>query len=251
MAELQWNDLLVQFGIGAFETMLLTKGKIPLLNWHRQRLQKALSRWEHPEDALDKTWEKLEADLQKAHSNDQNMRIKLLVGLGREKQLLQHIYAIPFQANPNPRNLLCRAQVTFQQQTYKSCQYEDHYFSLQQAKQAQHDDAVYFNAKDELLECSTSALLFQKDQKLCAIQGSTLTSSSIQSLLDRFPKDVISHRPIQLEDLPKETLWFTCNALHGIAPIQKITTIAGEEHHFRVAPEMMLKSWNQRLFAHS
>jgi branched-subunit amino acid aminotransferase/4-amino-4-deoxychorismate lyase len=247
----QWNDLLVQYGIGAFETMRYAQGKIPLLTWHRQRSRHALRRWGLPENALDDTWNGLESQVQKVDSHAPLLRIKLLFGLGAQQQLIHHLTTCPFEVNETPRRLLIQPQVSYREQLYKSCQYEDHYFNFKLAKELGHDDVIYQNERGEALECSTAALLFSQGDRLCAIRGPTLASSSIQSLLDRYPQDMIIHAPINVEHLPSKTMWFACNALHGIVPISRMEDSSDQHRELPIAPTEMTERWNKRLFAHS
>ena len=244
----QWNDVLVQFGIGAFETMRWSHGRIPLMPWHRQRLQRALLRWGQPENALDDIWDQVETQAALIQPNHSFLRVKLLIGLNGQEELIHHLYAVPFEVNNAPRRLFYCQQVTYREQRYKSTQYEDHYLNLKRAQSLGYDDVIYLDAQENVLESRTAAILFSKGDQLCAVRGPTLASSSVQSLLDRYPKDMITCPPIKVTDRPTDTHWFTCNALQGISPIASMETSSRQTIEFPRPPENMLKLWNHRLF---
>jgi branched-subunit amino acid aminotransferase/4-amino-4-deoxychorismate lyase len=244
MSSLSWDDPLVQYGWGAFETMRSFDGQIPLLKWHKHRLEKALIHWGESESLLKPIFEHLYQRLQTDLSQG-SYRLKLIIGMGN-KGIIFHVYHWPYQKNAPVKSLLLKEQTIFKPQNYKSTCYVEHLINFKLAKAKGFDDAVYCDHQHNLLECSTSALLSYENGVFYGFNGPVLDSTSLASLVDRFPEKFHLRATKDLISLSQYPL-LCINALHGIS---KINSIHHEGHitRFPLTPEPLISEWNRRLF---
>ena len=68
--DLNWHLPLVQYGLGAFETMRMVEGRVPLLEFHFERLSKAFEYWSVEEPDLDRAGKVNPKNFRKKESGD-------------------------------------------------------------------------------------------------------------------------------------------------------------------------------------
>lgn len=251
---LSWNSSLVQFGVGAFETMRLVEGNIPLLPWHQQRLKRFALDWELDTTKLDGIWEQA---LEHWDTLPKNVvwRVKLLIGLDENQQLTHHVFEFEHQDKKAPRRLMAMASPfspNKPRDPYKSSSYQLHISAKRRAMKAGFDDALYWAEDGSWLETSTAALmLFDGKHWRAAENGAFLQSVFKTSCFERFPEDTLAQEQLNAEDL-KEGPLFMCNALNGLMPIASVHFEDGRELITEQLPDRdFTQEWNQKFFSPS
>lgn len=260
MSNPNWNDPLVQYGIGAFETMRAVHGTIPLWPWHRQRLERALEYWNQARTPMEKPLELVDKELQKplefVEKKLQNLleqqqeqptsKIKLLLGLG-EKGWIHHFYNEAFEPELKAKKLLICESLKPTAQSFKSCNYAEHWLAFKKAQSQACDDVIYLSSERTLLECSTACLISeQSPERFSIVKNDTLASVSAQCLVERFPDHFNFCPELSLKEALQKPL-FTCNALRGLQPVAQIRAEAGKQHELPCF-EKTAQFWNEQLF---
>lgn len=240
--ELDWNMPLVQYGLGAFETMRCIQGKIPLLNEHFQRLKRALEHWDTNPDQLQDLWAKHRDQLPQKGEH----RLKWLISLKQNGGLIDHLYIFDYQPSPNPLSLCIGDCLFTHLQTYKSCNYAEHYLQNKKATQLGCDDMLYLTKDQGIVESSRAAILCIQDEQGIVCSGPRLESVSARYLLKNH-STFWKEAQITLDDLKESSQLYACNALHGLMPIQSIHTQQGQRVYHNPNPGPP-KGWNEKLF---
>lgn len=202
----------MQYGIGAFETMRLEDGRVALKEYHLRRLLKFGEKWNVDESILK---EAFEACLEKKTKT--RARLKVWIGLHHDKSIKTHLYELPLEAKPILNKVLC-IEVSFnKEQAYKSCNYEDHFFALQQAKQKGYDNVCY-KMNGKLLEFATGSVLLKSGQKGILSEGPALDSVSARKLSSH---ESWSYGTVSLNQL-KDADFMMSNAVFGIMPVKEL-----------------------------
>lgn len=218
-----WEQPLVQFGLGAFETMHAFDGNIPLIDFHLSRLQNALTKWQSSNFDLKKEWDLVSENL----SNDGEFRVKWLLGLDKNNNILHHLYQFPYQKATTPLKLLARPCFQLNPQTFKSSAYAEHWLELKHATQQGFDDVIYLDTQNNLIECSKATLLSTQHDHGTLASGANLNSVSAQALKTLQP-NYWKREPLALKNLSVSSQLWACNALHGMMHINSIQNDLGE-----------------------
>jgi len=218
-----WEQPFVQFGLGAFETMHAFDGKIPLIDFHLTRLNNALTSWQCSNFDLKKEWNLVKKDI----PHEGQFRIKWLLGLDENNNILHHLYQFPYQKALTPLKLLARPCFQLNPQPFKSTAYAEHWLELKHATQQGFDDVIYLDAENNLIECSKATLLSTHHDHGILASGANLNSVSAQALKSIQP-NYWKKEPIALKNLSVSSQLWACNALHGMMPIHSIHNESGE-----------------------
>ena len=244
-----WDSPLVQFGVGAFETLRCESGNFPLLRWHRDRISRALEIWGVAPEKLEAPWQSL-LERGRALEDVSHRRVKLLIGLTETDELVHHVFDFSFAPNSQSRTLRLESQRIFLPQSFKTTSYEEHYWARRKAAREGVSDVLYVDEKREMLEASTSCLLiWDGSHFLVRDKGPVLASTSLASLRSRYPEDFkpISAFPLSLtERFPLLMM----SALNGMAHVGRLVD-GQDSHELKPIDEGLLEDWNRRLFAHS
>ena len=235
-----WESLLVQYGLGAFETMRCVDGKIALLPYHIERISRVAFDWGIEKSEIEKAFTKALVNLPLELS-----RVKLLLGLNEGNELLSHLYVYPLKIETKGRKLLLRKCQNKKSENYKSCNYASHYLEKKKANISGYDDVCY-EYDGQLLECSSSALVFLNKTEGIVAEGENLRSVSVSKLLDK-KNSFWKKGKISLDTLMTSGALCVSNALHGLVPVESIHDERGEGVYESTC-SIDLKKWNNFIF---
>jgi branched-subunit amino acid aminotransferase/4-amino-4-deoxychorismate lyase len=235
------NSLLVQYGLGAFETMRCVASKIPLQHFHLERILKAASVWGIEKNTVEQEFLKHFKELPTELS-----RIKVLIGLNDENTLVSHRYTVPLIENLDPKNLVMKKTNNREAEYFKSCNYAFHYFERKKAIEAGYDDVCY-QQEGRLIECSTSAIILINEGSGMIANGENLSSVSVAKLMS-LKGDYWSKGPVVIDGLQQSGQLCVANALHGLTAIRTIKDETGNLLYENKTPKD-ISHWNELLFS--
>jgi len=241
--EPKWDMPLLQFGIGAFETMRCIEGKIPLLEFHLSRLEKALEHWAIEKIGLASLWAQRHVQLQCDHE----LRVKWLIGLDHQFQLIDHLYQVPISHITKPLHLLIETVAHSISMDYKSCNYVQHWCAHRKACQQGYDDMLYVTPEMKILECSRYAMTWIDVENGIFAKGENLNSVSSSAFIKK-RSDFWKKGELYLNSLPKSGRLYACNALHGLVPIDSVHSSSGECFYKNNQTATQHDFWNKILF---
>lgn len=243
---INWQSPFVQFGVGAFETLRCEEGHFPLAKWHLRRITRALDAWGLPQDHLKAPWENLLRRGQELN-NFPFRRMKLLIGLDENDELVHHIFDFEFEPNPASRILKTEDQQIFLPQPFKTSSYEEHYWARRRASAEGVQDVLYLDDNHQMLEASTSCLLLWDGSRFLVRDGGpVLASSSLESLMERFPESFCKVQDFGLK-LTHQYPLLMMSALNGMAHIGALLE-SGTQRQLLPLTNTFLEEWNNRLF---
>lgn len=237
-----WVSPLLQFGLGAFESMRYENGKVALWKLHAERLTQALKKWGLSENLILEGEKKI-AELKP----EKSLRLKLFYGLSENADLHIHLYQTDLQINSTPRRLMLFEGVRHVL-PYKSSSYDFHYLNRQQALSEDYDDVVYTLDQKTLSECSTASLILVKNNSGIISTVDVLPSTSAKRLMS-LDENFWSSGEIRISELNQNSELWMSNAVQGLVPIAEIKNQQGDIlYQQNKYSDSMLKDWNQRLF---
>jgi len=235
-----WDSALVQYGVGAFETMLSNNANIHLLPYHLERIKRFGIEWGVDSKQIEDKFTEQLVDLPKG-----KYRVKVLIGLNNKEEVIAHRYTYPFQEKKAAKKLLLIKTFGRQTELYKSCNYAFHYKARKKAFEDGFDDICY-EQDGVLLECSTSTILcLKQDEGIVALENNLQSVSAAKLLSHRegFWKKGI----IKLEYVDRLGSLFTSSALHGCVPVNSIVNEDGKTlYEMKEFPSY--EKWNKFLF---
>ncbi|MBF0197140.1 MAG: aminotransferase class IV [Planctomycetes bacterium] len=246
-----WQSLLVQYGLGAFETMLAVDGEIPLLNAHKKRLANALKAWGQKSECeeINELWLEVKELAKNANSY---AKVKLLLGINQGDELIYQI-TISEQQKPgtySPVKLQTQKTWGNLSSAYKSCNYGQHYLARQKALASGCDDVLYVNEEGDFLECGIFCLALLSPEQGLISKGPRLQSVSADYFLRAQP-DFWQESTIHLKNITDAAGQIICmNAVQGLRQVCHIQNEQGEII-YTAAPcsNDILEPFNQSLFA--
>lgn len=212
------------FGIGAFETIAVEKGKMLFWEAHLKRLEGALkflrlgSLEEHKI-----TIEKLNDYIRKNKINHGACKLSV----SKENCILEK-RKNPYTKKMQERGFKMdfsevRRNETSPFTAYKTLNYSDNIFEKQRAKEAGMDERIFLNTKSQISEGTVSNIFFVKDGKI-------ITPSDSSGLLPGIIRKYLCHT----ENVTKTQIYkdeivgyeecFVTNSLMGIMPVRQLDT---------------------------
>lgn len=236
-----WETPLVQFGLGAFESMRVQDGRVPLWPYHKERLMRALHTWGVKESFPADIEEELQTFLTRGE-----LRLKLLMGIGEDDRLIWHWYAHELELLEKPLRLLL-LETCANSQKFKSCNYADHFLARQRARGAGFGDALYVDENEILLECSSGAVFVMDAHNGNCAETGMLQSVVREKLLQEHP-DYWQVKKSSLSELRKNDYLVYGNAVQGLVGIEKVIDSTEKCRYERKTDWSFLESWNKWLF---
>lgn len=219
-----WNDNFIQFGLGAFETMRCIDGQVPLIEFHLERLSRALKAFDCSSFNLDPSWNQ---QLLTIPTKGQ-FRVKWFLGLDQNRRIKDHLYIQPYKAAFETLTCLALPAPFNQAQIYKSSSYDQHWLAHQKATRHQCDDAIYLLPDSQIVECSRASVLLTDPKNGFYAKGPNLQSVSVAALKSQ-NSDFWSGKNLYLNQIKKEEQLWCSNALHGVRAIRSIVDLQGRE----------------------
>ncbi len=238
----EFDDSLTQYGDGVFETMLAVGTDIHHWRYHWQRLKNSCQRLEISQPEEDKLYKQLQTEL-KQHSH-QYAVVKILVSRGKglrgyrsqPQQPCQVQWRIaPYQfSEQNAQGLvvrICHTRLSHQPLLagMKHINRLEYIMARREAEDAQFDEGLLFNYRDELIEGLISNVFLVKGQQILTpdLTGSGVAGTMRAYLLDSLPNagyDVKVCTLTAIDILDADELFLT-NATNGITPVGKIPAL--------------------------
>jgi 4-amino-4-deoxychorismate lyase len=213
------NQLSINYGIGAFETMYFDSSGIEYLQRHLKRLMEALEIIRIEGISINQLQTNVMNELQK--SNLKSGIIKLLVN--------ETGISISFRENPYTYGdyqtgfKLTKSEVKVPMQsryTIKSTNYMVNYFELLRAKEAGFNEVLFFNDRLELVEGSRSNIFLVNDE---VISTPPLSSGCLSGIMRRVlieKERLIVEKNLTEEDLLQADSVFITNSVMGVMPVK-------------------------------
>ncbi len=205
------NSPFLHYGVGAFETMRAIAGRLPLWDYHRQRLTRALEAWGCGAGLLDD----LERALRPAATSAPLEKVKVIVGLMETGHAAFRIFREAYVPPPRSMRLLALREDHPMAAGWKSCNRERHFFAKRRAQASGCDDVLYLTRRKNLLETSAAAIHVLSADHAASASGPILDSISRRRLLEH-PSGFFAGARISLDDIRAARPLLLTNALRGI-----------------------------------
>ncbi|MDF2541725.1 MAG: hypothetical protein K0S47_1443 [Herbinix sp.] len=212
------------YGIGAFETILIKKGKPILIDEHMKRLNSSLlylhiDKKFTRENVLDFLRIKNQMDgILKITVSEQNIDFST-----RENPYTPEVYKTGFQLTICSFLRNETSPLTY----HKTLNYAENILARQEARKRNYDEALFLNTKGELCEGSCSNIFFVKGQQLYTPKVSSgLLPGIIRNYICENENAI--ERSITLDDIKYFDECFITNSILGI---MKISNIEGHYYH--------------------
>lgn len=206
----------LQYGEGAFETLRVEEGQIPLLRHHRHRLSAALLAWGLDANALDGVWAEVEdvgSHLPGIH------RLKLMVGRGADGRLLYHIVHGELKASATVQRATVETIAAGGMHHFKSTCYAPFIQAHRRALSKDASEALLLHPRGWALEFATSALIHGDGARCFGVHGPRLDSVAERVLFSKTGWFRVP--PPRPEELPSRWV-LACNALRGLRPVKQL-----------------------------
>ena len=236
-AKISISDFSYQFGFGLFETIKCEQG-IPLfLEAHYKRLTHSARElgMAFPVD-LDgiKKWIKDLLDANKL----KNARLKIIVSKRAEDKFNVLILAGELEKPPQSFLLLGRKllrdpnSVSFK---HKTTSRADSHLLYKEALEKGFSDVLFFNEKNELLECSRANVFLVMENKIVTplLESGILSGVTREKIIEIAKKEniAVEEKNVHILYLNKTKDVFITNAIIGIMPVSKVV-LEDKEHIF-------------------
>jgi len=223
-----------RFGLGAFETILVKRGKGTLLSYHMERLKTGLDTLGIPmpislEEELDHRIRRMpeEKDVIRVSVSQNNIVWEIRKNPYTQQQYVQG-FALTYSS--------VRRNDTSPMTGVKSLNQGDNILQRRWALHRGFDEVVFLNFKGEIAEGTVSNLFFVSDGKLytpstdCGLLEGTVR----RWLIEKYDVNEISILP---QDMNSFQEMFVTNALLGIMPVRQVNTVIFSER--RVTDELL------------
>ncbi len=230
---LAWNEASVsirdpgfQFGLGIFTTARVEEGRV--LHWpsHLRRLEEGMNLLAIPR--IEISYAKVNELLEINGCIEGVWKLKVIVTAGSGAGPLLAMLIEPYTA-PRPDFWDLRTYPVDRHPLLAKCKtlsYLENLLLLEEAKRAGADDMLMTTREGILLETTSSAIFWLVDR--CIFHPSfdlpLLKSTSLCAILESYRGEGWSSQGVKMrfDDVPKEAVWFACNAMKGPFPIRRI-----------------------------
>lgn len=222
-SEISWENEIVKFGIGLFETMAFRNNNILFLDEHINRLTKSSLELKIGENHIESATRQLKKST-KTLNKTKAIRLTLSnSGYAIEERDIPYdishykigfkLWVYPYKRGENPYY------------RYKTTSYMENYYARNTAKSKGFDDAVFIDYENHILECSSSNIIFRKDNTfiLPSFSKPILKGIAVTKVIEELNKDFkIIEKNISMNDIKVMDEAYVCNSLLGIMPVSSI-----------------------------
>jgi len=213
-----------QFGLGAFETIAIYKGKAVFLEEHLQRLRDALTFLEIVQEIT--TNDVYDFIIK---NNIVNGAIKIILSnknifiFSRDNPYDFKFYSEGFKLNFSDIRRNETSPFTY----HKTLNYGECIITKRMAKKLNVDDMIFLNTKEQICECSTCNIFFVKNGIVYTppVESGILRGIVRNYICDEYP---VKEKAIYVKEIVDYDECFVTNSLMGIVPVKKIG-----EHYFK------------------
>ncbi len=212
------------FGLGAFETIYIYKGKAIFLDEHLKRINNSLKELKISDEFLSK--KEIENFLEKNFSKEEENQVLKIIVSEKNKIFLKRDYNYKKQDFEKGFNLNITRTLRNEKSIFtfhKTLNYGDNILEKRQSKLLGFDEPIFLNSQKQITEGATSNIFFVKKNKIytpaltCGLLNGTLRKYIISNF-------EVKEEEIYLEDLKNFEEVFLTNSLFGIMPVVKIET---------------------------
>lgn len=230
-----------RYGAGFFETICYNGRKACHLDLHLDRLLHSLRAYNIPYESVDFT----EVIHQVVHRNGlegEFARVNIVYPV-QEPEAHPVILAAPFERKPYKayRLCLCDDHHVSTLNAQKSTSYMFFHLAWKQAKARGFDDAALFDFDNNLLECTTGAILLRKGRNFYEMD----TPYKLPSTTLKLAKQVLDIAPavVNHDAMEQYSHAYILNSLIGMRPIVAIgeTAFVPDEDECRAVTDLVLE----------
>lgn len=242
-SDINWENEIVKFGIGLFETMAYRDNEILFLEDHINRLKKSSEELKIGEIYIENAVIKLK-EITREFDGPKAIRLTLSnSGYAIEERDIPYntshytkgfkLWMYPYKRGENPYL------------RHKTTSYLENYYARNIAKSNGFDDAIFIDCEGNILECSSSNIIFKKENTFILPDFSKpiLKGIAITKVINELSKDFkIIEKDICKEDINFMEQVYVCNSLLGIMPVRAIES---KEFYF---DNSLCKKLNSNIF---
>lgn len=230
-----------RYGAGFFETICYNGSRLCHLHHHLDRLLHSLRAYRISHETIDFETVIHEV-LEQNGLEGQFARVNIFYPVeGTESHPV--ILAAPFAQKPYKayRLCLCNDRHVSTLNAQKTTSYMFFHLAFKQARARGFDDAALLDFDNNLLECTTGAIVLKKDGDFCEMD----TPYKLPSTALQLAGDVLDIIPgvVNMDDLPRYRHAYILNSLIGMRPIVAIgeTAFVPDEEACRKVTELVLE----------
>lgn len=222
---LGYNHEIVKFGIGIFETMIYRNKKILFLDDHINRLSSSSEDLSIGESYIEDSIKRLK---ELSIYFQENKVIRLTLSNNgyaieeRDNPYLNfsyesgfNLYEYPYKRGDNPYL------------RYKTVSYIENYYSRNIAKENGFHDSLFIDYNNNIMECSSSNIIFKRDGRFItpSFSNPILKGIAVTNIIRELKKEFeVVEENINKENLKFMEKAYVCNSVLGIMPVKKIGT---------------------------
>ncbi len=212
------------FGLGAFETIYIYKGKVIFLDEHLQRLNNTLKELKISNKYLAK--KEVENFLEKNFSKEKENQVLKIIISEKNKIFLERAYSYKKEDYEKGFNLNIAKTLRNEKSIFtfhKTLNYGDNILENRKSRDLGFDEPLFLNSKNQITEGATSNIFFVKNNKIYTpiVSSGLLNGIMRQYIISKIDLE-IEEKEISLEDLREYDEVFLSNSLFGIMSVNKI-----------------------------
>lgn len=227
-------------GSGFFETIAYNGKKVCHLERHLDRLHHSMRAYNLEYEAAD-FQDIIQQILNRNGLEGEFARINIVYPI-EEPEAHPIITAVPFETKPYKayRLALCTDHHISALNGHKTTSYMFYSLALRQAKASGFDDAALFDFDENMLECTTGAIVLRKNGEFVKLDTPHRLPSTVLDLAESVLE--IVPQAVTRDDLPQYRHAYILNSLIGMRPIVSIgeTAFVPDEESCRKVTELAL-----------